>query len=219
MVLPSVDDLVSKVVALGMGCKIFKVDLTRSYKQFYIDPMDFSLMGFTFEGLFYFDCTLSMGSRSSARCCQRVTSAVVCIYNKNGYFAINYLDDLGGADSAERAEEAYAQLRQLLSDVGLTEALNKSCAPSCCMIFLGIEVNTILFTLTIPHDKMQEILLVLQSWRDKTSATKNEVQRLAGLLNFACRCIRSGRVYLSRILNFLRSMTGRGTEVVPPDAK
>ena len=219
MQLPSVDSLVEKIIQLGAGCKIFKIDLSRCYKQFYIDPSDFALMGFTFEDKFFFDCTLSMGSRSSARCCQRVTSAVVFIHAQFGYFAINYLDDLGGADSAERAEAAYMELRQLLRDFGLCEAPNKSCAPTCCMVFLGIEVNTILLTLSIPRNKLQEILYVLSKWADKDTATLNEIQKLAGLLNFACRCIRSGRVYLACILNFLRAAPQKGSVAVPEDTK
>ena len=97
---PTIDKLVEKIVELGKGSKIFKVDLSRSYKQFFINPLDFPLMGFAFDGKFYFNCTLSMGSRSSARCYQRVTSAVVHIFTNYGHFAINYLDDLGGVESA-----------------------------------------------------------------------------------------------------------------------
>ena len=60
----SVNYLVAGIVQLERGCKLFKVDLLRSYKQFYIDPVNSPLMGFTCKGLFYFDCTPSMGSRS-----------------------------------------------------------------------------------------------------------------------------------------------------------
>ena len=72
------------------------------------------------------------------------------------------------------------------------------------MVFLGIEVNVLLSMLSIPQEKLSEIMDVLDLWQDKQIATLKEVQKLAGLLNFACRCVRSGRVYLSRILNFLR---------------
>ena len=89
----------------------------------------------------------------------------------------------------------YRELRQLLRDFILTEALNKYCAPSCCMVFMGKEVNTILFTLTIPRDKLEEILQVLNIWVSKSYASLNEVEKFAGLLNFGC--VRSARIYLS----------------------
>ena len=148
-----------------------------------------------------------------------MTNAITYIYNSFGYEDVNYLDDLGGAERAENAEVAYRELQLLLKDFGLCEAHNKSCAPSWCMVFLGIEVNTILLTLSIPKEKMDEILQVLSMWVERTSATLRDVQKLAGLLNFACRCIRSGRVYLARILNFLRSAPPTGAVEIPCDTQ
>ena len=83
------------------------------------------------------------------------------------------------------------------------------------MVFLGIEVNSILFTLRIPEDKMQEILNILEAWTNKQFCTIKELQSLAGLLNFATRCVRSGRVYLARILNFLWELSAKGLHKIP----
>ena len=141
--LPSVDDLVSRIVQLGPGCKIFKIDLTRAYRQLFVCPGEAHFLGYFYKGQFYYDCTLSMGSKSSAKACQLVTTAVVFIYTKFGYFAVNYLDDLGSAESSEKAEEAYKRLLRLLHDFGLKPALHKCVPPCTCLIFLGIEVNTI----------------------------------------------------------------------------
>ena len=209
MELPSIDILVERIVKLGIGCKVFKIDLQRAYKQAYICPGDFWLMSFSFEDMVYMDCTLSMGSRSSAKCCQRISNLVIFIYINDGFFAINYLDDFGGVDSEQRAWTAYTHLRNVLSSCGLQEAVDKSCPPTTCMTFLGIEVNTLTLTISIPADKLQEILEVLAQWNDKVEASLKQVQKLAGLLNFACKCVRSGRIYLSRILNFLRSFNNK----------
>ena len=219
LTLPSLDEFVSKVVSLGSCAKLFKVDLSRGYKQMYIDPMDFEKMGFTFNGSHYFDCTLSMGLHSSARCCQRVTSAVIYIYTKWGYFAINYLDDLGGVEQQDHADIAFTTLRQLLAQFGLTEALNKSCPPTHIMVILGIEVNSILLIMSIPGEKLLEILEMLERWENKEVCSLKELQSLAGLLNFAARCVRSGRVYLSRILNFLRVIHKTGFHRIPRDTQ
>ena len=217
--LPSLHRLVDKVVSLGRHCKLFKVDLSRGYKQMFIDPIDFEKMGFTCENMFFFDCTLSMGSRSSARCCQHITSTVVYVFTKWGYFAINYLDDLGGAEDEEHADLAFATLRKLLVQFRLSEALNKSCPPNHVMVFLGIEVNSILLIMRIPGEKMSEILELLQFWTNKTHCSVRELQSLAGPLNFASRCVKSGRIYLSRILNFLRTMNNVGTYRIPRDTQ
>ena len=76
--------------------------------------------------------------------------------------------------------------------------------PCMVMVFLGIQVDTIKLILSILPDKWLEIVELVQRWLVKKSASLKEVQQLAGALNFACRCVKSGRIYLSRILNFLR---------------
>ena len=99
--------------------------------------------------------------------------------------------------------------------MGLKEALEKTVPPCTVMIFLGIQVNTLSLTLTIPADKWEEIQQELWLWKNKNTATLKQTQRLAGLLNFACWCVRSGRVYLSRILNFLHSLPKFGARKIP----
>ena len=220
LTLPSVDALVEKVMQLGRGCKVFKVDLTRGYRQIKIDSGDVHFLGYVFRGKFYFDIALAMGAASSARCCQMVTSAVVFIYTKFGYFAVNYLDDIGGAEDDQTAERAYDNLLQLLHNVGLQIAPNKCCPPCTIMTFLGVEVNTLKLTLKIPEQKWTEIKLTLLHWAAKETAYLKEVQELAGLLNFACRCVKSGRIYLARILNFLRLFNNNKTpKTVENDVK
>ena len=219
MALPSVDNLAERIMKLGPGAKLFKIDLSWAYRQIFLDPGDINWVGYKYNGKWYFNTTLSMGSKSSAKCCQRVTSAVVFIFSKWNYFAINYLDDIGGAESAEKAEEAFENLKKLLHNFGLKIATGKSVAPTTVMVFLGIEVNTILLTLSIPRDKWEEIKSELNRWAQKKTANLNQVQKLAGLLNFACRCVKSGKIYLSRILNFLRSLPKEGFRQIPTSVK
>ena len=211
LTLPSIDNLVDQIMKLGRGCKVFKVDLSRAYRQIFIDFSCVDLLGYFFDGFYWYDCSLSMGSRSSAKCCQKVTDAVVYIFTNHGYFAINYLDDLGSAEEETTADAAFNYLQQVLRDFGLKEALNKSVAPCTTMIFLGIEVNTLTLTICIPKEKWDEIMTVLDRWTRKKNANLKDTQKLAGILNFACRCVRSGRIYLSRILNFLRSLPSSGS--------
>ena len=114
---------------------------------------------------------------------------------------------------------AFATLRQLLTQFGLSEALNKSCAPTHIMVFLGIEVNSMSLTISIPGEKLLEILTILKSWIDKQYCSVKELQSLAGSLNFSARCVRSGRIYLSRILNFLRSIPVTGQHKIPRETQ
>ena len=71
-----------------------------------------------------------------------------------------------------------------------------------------------MLTITIPQEKWQEIITLAKKWLNKRTATLKEVQQLAGSLNFACICVKSGRVYLSCILNYLRTFTSNEKKCV-----
>ncbi|KAI8490894.1 hypothetical protein Bbelb_313130 [Branchiostoma belcheri] len=56
---PSVDDFLSIVVRLGPGCLLYKRDLKRAYRQLYVDPGDYHLLGFCWRGQYYADVIAS----------------------------------------------------------------------------------------------------------------------------------------------------------------
>ena len=91
---PSVDNLADILQNFGPGCKIFKKDLKRAYRQFSVDPGDIHLTGYIWNNSLYVDTALVMGSRSAAFLCQRVTNAVSYIARCQGIVVLNYLDDL-----------------------------------------------------------------------------------------------------------------------------
>ena len=53
--LPGIDRLVEFILAKGRNCLVFKKDFRLAYRQFPVDPRDYSLLGFCFQGQFYFD--------------------------------------------------------------------------------------------------------------------------------------------------------------------
>ena len=64
-------------------------------------------MGFNWNGYLFADRVLSMGLRSSAEICQRITTSITFMYFELGYMMVNYLDDFGGAETKEKAWKAY----------------------------------------------------------------------------------------------------------------
>lgn len=172
-------------------------------------------MGYQVQDKYYFDLVLPNGIRSGAYICQRVTSALKFIYQQKGFDLENFLDDLGSCEVPEKAWEAYEELGQLISEVGLVESLEKACEPSTVMIFLGTGLNTETLTLFIPGDRMQELLLEIEHWHSKTTATQKEVQSLIGKLNFVTNCVHSSRIYISSLINFLKEMSPKQRYSIP----
>ena len=88
---PTVDHIASLIARKGPGCLIYKCDLRKAYRQFYVDPYDFPLLGFHWNDCYYFDVVLPMGLRSAAMACQRITSDISYICSQQGFDVLNYL--------------------------------------------------------------------------------------------------------------------------------
>ena len=83
----------------------------------------------------YVDASLIMGLRSAALLCQRVTNVISFIVKKKGVQFSNYLDDFGGAEVPEMAEQAFEMLGETIALCGLKESSHKAVAPSTRMTF------------------------------------------------------------------------------------
>ena len=125
------------------------------------------LLGYTHDGKFYFDLTLPMGLTNSAYIMQRVSTMIIYIFKSEGYDGTNYLDDLAAAEIEQFAYQAYQIMSDILTDSGAKEALHKAIAPSTCMLFLGILIDTILMRLKIDPVRLAEIKKELMEWMQR----------------------------------------------------
>ena len=73
------------------------------------------------------------------------------------------------------------------------------------MVCLGILVNTKDFTLRVPESRLRELSDELHLWLSRVRFTVKELQSLLGELSFVTACVHASRIFLSRLLNPLRS--------------
>jgi ribonuclease HI len=203
---PKVDDLAEQIKDIGLGCKLYKRDLKKAYRQIPIDPGDVHFLGYSWKGNIFIDRNAPMGLRTSALMCQRMTSAVAYLHRQSGYTCINYVDDLAGVALPDEAFQAFKNLGQIIMQTGLIEASEKACKPSTKMIFLGIEFDTEKMQCRIPETKLIEVKKLVASWDGKKCAKKVELQSLIGSLQFVAKCVRPGRVFIGRMLQILSTL-------------
>ena len=127
------------------------------FRQIPICPSDYNLVAFTWKKQIFCDTVLSMGCRSSAYLCQRITNSVGFIMFKIGILVLNYLDDLASAETKENALFAYNTLSKLLQNCGIEEAKDKSCPPCTVMTFIGVLFNTESMAIEITPERLVEI--------------------------------------------------------------
>ena len=61
-------------------------------------------------------------------------------------------------------------------------------------------------TFSLPGPKLEELRLLLESFRARTRASKRQLQQLAGKLNWACKVVYGGRTFLRRILDLMNTL-------------
>ena len=203
--LPSVQSMVGRLNELGPGCLLYKRDLKGAFRQFGIDPGDYSFTGLNWDGDVYIDTRLAMGLRSAAYCCQSVTEVVAKIASEKAHVLV-YLDDFGGAELADKAYNAFEHLGWVIDHCGLEEAPEKAVSPSTRMDWLGVSFDTVNWTMAIKPSKLQELLLWLPQLLKYKRVKKVLLQKVLGSLVWASAVVRAGVVFFNRLLALLRKL-------------
>ena len=83
---------------------------------------------------------------------------------KNGYSGlINYIDDLVLSDLPSKINNAYQFLLMLLQEVGLPISSSKLVDPTTSAVCLGIRIDTVSRTISIPVEKMRLIAKICKN--------------------------------------------------------
>ena len=178
--LPTVDTLVDIMMSKGVGCLLFKRDLKRYYRQIFVDPADVAKLGYYLDDLLFFDTTLPMGLTSSCYIAQRVSSMITYIMQQRGYSSVNYIDDLGGAETPHKAMQAFNELGEILKEIGILESESKAASPATSMIFLGIKLNSVSQTVSIDSERVQQIRDLTNEWMSKETAHHQRIAKFGG---------------------------------------
>ena len=102
---------------------------------------------------------------------------------------VNYLDDLGGAEIPELADESFRKMGNLLLDLRIAEYVNKACGSCTRMLFLGIIVDTVKMTLELDEIRLLELCQLLDKWGNMSHVCLKHIQSLVGVFSFASGCI------------------------------
>lgn len=212
--LPSVDDVVKIMSQMGTNAYIASTDISRAYKNFVSCPLDWPLLAFQWKESFYCDITMPFGARSSSCHMQRISNAVSAMLRRRGVESRVYLDDLiiisPDYQTACRDVEI---VQELLSALGLPEAVDKRQGPSKVVTWLGIQIDAQSMTLSIPQEKINEVMVSVNKALGCKTISLRHLQSLLGKLLHIAKCIRPARVFVSRLLDALRNMTRKFTKI------
>ena len=197
----------------GSGCLMWKKDLKNYFLQLMADPIDYNTMGFVWRNAMFFFVALMFGFRNSGQAGQRTTTAVVFMFKNDSrkfsgkaFRCLNYSDDLAGVERGIRAWVAYYYMSVLLAQLGLDESFEKSCPPSTCLEYLGVEFDSIAMEKRVTKSRIRELDHALDEWLVKERATKRELQSILHKLLWIVNCVKNSRIFVSRIIGELRRL-------------
>lgn len=95
-------------------------------------------------------------------------------------------------------------LIKLLGQLGFRVSWSKCSSPSTKCVFLGVEINSLHMTMSLPTAKLSKLLAELSFFRNKERATVKQMQRRCGIMSYAARVIRGGRVFSRCVIDLLK---------------
>ena len=208
---PSIDNIVQAVKEVGPSALMFKIDISRAFRHLKIDPGDLDLLGLC-HNKYFIDGSLPFGFRHGSTFFQRCSDAIRYIMASQGHTRLyNYIDDLVYIGLPDEIHKAYNYLLNLLQQLGLDISQEKLVPPTTALVCLGIKVDVVHKTISIPQEKLQQIHHECRSWVGRKTCNKRQLQSLLGSLLYITKCVRYSRFFLNRMLQVLRQHTNKST--------
>ena len=197
----TIDRVISHIKQLGQGCYLSKLDVEAAFRIAPVHPNDWHLLGMKWQGQYYFDMRLSMGSRSSPFNFDTIGKAIEFIVQANYAIAFieHILDDFITIESGAQTPVALNILIRLFQKLGVQE---KIFGPTTCLDFLGITLEA-----RLPPDKVDKLVALISTFSSRRICTKRELLSLIGSFSFASKVIVPGCTFLSRMIRLSCSMS------------
>ena len=202
----SVDNAVHMTMRLGQGTQLGKIDLEDAYRVIPVHPHDHHLLGNRWQEEVYIDRSLPFGLRSAPKIFIAFADMVAWAIHLCGVrFLLHYMEDflLLGAPGTSEANNAAFLAKEFFSYAGIPVATHKTEGPSTSLTFLGILIDTQLFQLRLPIEKLVWLREMVFSWQYKKSFTCKDLESLIGHLAHAATVIRPVRIFLRHLFSLL----------------
>ena len=200
----SVDQVVARVLILGRGTLLAKMDICQAYRNIPVHPQDQPLLGVEWKGMVYVDLALPFGLRSAPLLFTAVGDALQWIMLQQGVSWLgHYVDDfvtMGAAGKLE-CETNLRSMERVCTELGMPVEPSKTEGPATRITFLGMELDSEAMVIRLPQEKLDRLQSSLASWSVKKHGKKRDLLSLIGLLAHACKAVRAGRSFLRRLID------------------
>ena len=206
-------------IRAGRGCAAAKSDLSSAFRHLGIAKKywPFLLMKaqhpLTKQWFYFVDKCMPFGASISCANFQKFSDALAHITKYfTGSDNVNYLDDFFfTAFLAAICNAQVDKFMQVCSLIRFPVSLEKTVWATTIITFLGLLIDTVNQTVSIPNDKIDLAIGKLEHYITKRNKKMklHELQELCGFLNFLCNAIVPGRVFTRRMYAHGAKLTKR----------
>ena len=180
------DDIVKRVIAVGPGSLLRKVDISWAFRQLKVDPGDINLLGLKLDS-YYIDKLVPFGYRHGSIFFEKVIDSIRFIMRKHGFPDLfNY--DIIYCGTPSIIYPAFQFLVDLLDQLGLDANQKKLVAATTSMVCLGILVDTEARTMSVLPEKLAIIIQMCTEWQSKEYCSRRHPQSLLGSILYVSKC-------------------------------
>ena len=207
---------------LSPGDHMAVIDISSAYRSVTVTPAHTKFQGLTWDfgdgPVILQDNRLCFGLRSAPNIFDCISSFIVKIANARGASrCVNYLDDfLVIGDTPEQCMLSRDVVTSVITLLGFQVAWKKVTNPSTLTTFLGINIDSIAFELSLPMEKVEKLQSLVGSILNCGYSCKKELECLGGLVSYCSYVVRGGRTFSRRIFDLSASYS-RHSKRIPLD--
>ncbi len=211
------DDAINMVAGAGRGAFMAKTDIESAFRLLPVHPSDFHLLGIMLDGKFFVDKALPMGASCSPALFEKFSTFVEwAIKEKAGSSRIiHFCDDfLLCGESNLSCKSLLDKFISVCKTLGVPLAHEKTVGPSTSIVFLGLQIDSIKLTVSVPDDKIIKISDKIKQALQSRDITLHGLQSLIGSLSFVCKAIAPGRPFLRRLIDLTCGVTSPNQKII-----
>jgi hypothetical protein len=133
-----------------------KTDIENAFRLMPITPADHPLLGFTWQGQYYFDKNLPFGCSSSCNLFETFSTAIHWILEKKFQAeVVHIIDDFlfVGPPAHPKCGQDLKAFLFIASDAGIPVKEEKTIMPTCTIEFMGLILDSERMEARLPIDK------------------------------------------------------------------
>ena len=212
---PNFNRAVEMCLAQGIACNLGKSDMKSAFRNLGMKLADFCWLIFKAKNpidhkwYYFIDKCLPFGSSISCAHFQLFSDSVACIVSFcTGKKLLNYLDDyLFAALQKLHCDQQIQVFIDICKEINFPISFEKTAWGCTMIVFLGLLINTITQTISIPCEKVDRAKFLIQKLLAGKKTMVKAIQQLCGFLNFLCRCIIPGRAFTQRLYSLTAGKT------------